>query len=427
MLDLVVNHFEFPELPTMDAYSGEELYQYGLPIKDRPRNAYRKNQRQNYFIEIGNFHNFNQNNIHKKAKNNNNNPPILIPIEKILIKEYINKPNENFNKIQNAERLIEKLEKPPLNIEEIKIDEETKQSKLSEKIQELSQGNENFNYLANGDKHTEVQKDEEFSKRFLEEMPFNEVESFDPFSIKCQICLSKNEDYHNLGCKDNFCTPCIYLLLENYITASYVFPEELLCPLCLSIIPDQLISKLSSESLYNKMLQLREKYKIQKLVADKKALYCPITICEGFGYLLPDEKITACTKCKCSICTNCYKIVHPCITCLEAANALEDSLIENLILSQNWKKCSNCGAFVEKIDGCQFVRCCSSLCKGVNALCYLCGKTLIEAQHYSHYKLKGPFGNTCNTLDGIDEEIVINAPDQNVQVNDLDPDDCNIF
>jgi hypothetical protein len=27
------------------------------------------------------------------------------------------------------------------------------------------------------------------------------------------------------------------------------------------------------------------------------------------------------------------------------------------------------------------------------------------AQHYSHYKSKGPYSNTCNTLDGIPENI----------------------
>lgn len=418
----------------MDAYSGEELYQYGLPIKNRSKNAYRKNQIQNYFIEIGNFHNFNQNNMHFKAKNYNN-APILLSVEKILIKEYINKPNKNFEEIDKIKKPIKKLEKleKPLNIEEIKIEEkENIQAELLENIQEMSQDNKIISNFVNDDKYNKEQKDEEFSKQFLEEMPFNKVESFEPFSIKCQICLSKNEYYHNLGCQDYFCTSCIYLLLENYISTSYVFPEELLCPSCLSTIPDQLISKLSSESLYTKMLELREKLRIQKLVSDKKAFYCPKPKCEGFGHLLLDEKITACTKCKCSICTSCNKPLHPLATCEEAISVLEDSQIEDLVLSQNWKKCPNCGAFVEKSDGCQFVKCYSSICKGVNALCYLCGRSLIEAQHYSHYKLKGPFGNTCNTLDGIDEQTISNIQDHNQLGNNPGPayyegDECNIF
>ncbi|MEH8544558.1 hypothetical protein RAG72_26330, partial [Klebsiella pneumoniae] len=61
------------------------------------------------------------------------------------------------------------------------------------------------------------------------------------------------------------------------------------------------------------------------------------------------------------------KAVHPGITCEEAAANSEDSQIEDLLLSQNWKKCPTCGVPVEKIDGCQFVTCTSPLCKGSNA------------------------------------------------------------
>ncbi|MEH9030940.1 IBR domain-containing protein, partial [Klebsiella pneumoniae] len=224
----------------------------------------------------------------------------------------------------------------------------------------------------------------------------------EPFSIKCSICFTKKEDFHNLGCKDNFCKSCISLLLENYILSSYVFPDEILCPICSASIPDKLVLKLSSEDIYNKMLELREKLKVQKLIAQNKAMHCPLPNCEGFGHLIPDEKITACNKCKCSICTACKKAVHPGITCEEAAANSEDSQIEDLLLSQNWKKCPTCGVPVEKIDGCQFVTCTSPLCKGSNALCYLCGRFLIEAQHFNHYKTKGPFGDTCNTFEGIE-------------------------
>ncbi|OMJ68483.1 hypothetical protein SteCoe_34049 [Stentor coeruleus] len=409
MFDIFINNFEFFELPAIDSYSGEEIYQYKVPIKNRSRNPYRKNKKQSFFIKLGNIHNFNPNKIHFKAKNSNV-APIMIPV--ILIKECINMPNIFLKKTHNIKTLREKFEKP------------------EEKIQELTQNNENITFISNDDNHAKKYKNEQFSKLFLEEMPFNKVESFEPFSIICQICLSKSEDYNHIGCKDNFCTSCIFLLLENYITSSYVFPEELLCPSCLSIIPDELIKKISSESLYNKMLEQREKLEIQKLVTEKKAFYCPINICEGFGYLLPNEKITACKKCKFSFCIDCNKSVHPLVAC--EVSTLEDSKIEDLIQSQNWKKCPNCGVFIEKIHGCQFVKCNSSLCKGVNALCYLCGKSLNDSQHFSHYKTKGPCGNTCNTLDGIDDEIISNVIDYNQPGNNIVPaifqnGNCNIF
>lgn len=363
MPDFVKNNFGFEELPTNNEDSDEEIPQFRFSIKKDLKNLYRKNQEQKYLKEGENFQPFNQNNF--KAK--------IIQIE------------------------------------------------FSEEDKEFLQDNEKINYLTNNDKLIQEQKDAEFSKQFLEEMPFNELESFEPFSIKCQLCLSKNEDYHNLGCKDNFCISCIYLLLENYITTSYVFPEEILCPLCLSTIPDELIRKLSSESLYDKMLEIREKLRIQKLVSYNKAFYCPVPICEGYGHLLLDEKITACIKCKFSVCTSCKRAVHPCITCEEAACASEDSEFEEFLRSANWKKCPNCGAFVEKVDGCHFVLCHSALCKGAYALCYLCGRSLTEKQHHSHFSLNGPFGNTCNTLDGIDESNSIPCPARPLNLNDHRP------
>lgn len=47
----------------------------------------------------------------------------------------------------------------------------------------------------------------------------------------------------------------------------------------------------------------------------------------------------------------------------------------------------------------------------------MCGRFVIEAQHFSHYKTKGPFGDTCNTLDGIPEDIDPNlvVPGANIE------------
>ena len=240
----------------------------------------------------------------------------------------------------------------------------------------------------------------------LKDLPFYSLEALDPYSISCKICLrKKQENYHDLGCFDNFCIDCISLLLINYINSSFVFPDEVLCPVCMKTIPDQIIKKFIPEETYEKMLQLRENLKIQKLVAMKKAIYCPVKDCEGFGHLIPDEKITACNKCKYSLCALCGKTVHPGILCEEFESVEEDLVLNEFYRVNNIKKCPTCGVGVQKIDGCQFIVCHSPLCKGNNALCYLCGRFVIEDQHFSHYKTNGPFGDTCNTLDGLTEEV----------------------
>lgn len=276
MPDLITNSKDFQEWPR--AYSDERHSQYEFPIEICSKSTHQK-----YLKEVENFHNFKAKKFFKTQ---------IKKLAKIaLIKE--SRPIKGFEKILNKKSSIEKLVKSKENYNN--EEEKNIHIELEDKRIKLIQYNEKNNHLENNDKLIQEQKDEGFSKLFLEEMPFNKVETFEPFSIKCQICSSKKEDYHNLGCEDNFCTSCIYLLLENYITTSFVFPEEILCPVCFSTIPDPLISKFSSKSLYCKMLELREKQTIQKLVSEKKALYyCPIPKCEGFGHLFPDEKITAC-------------------------------------------------------------------------------------------------------------------------------------
>ena len=240
---------------------------------------------------------------------------------------------------------------------------------------------------------------------YLKEAPFYSLVTIEPHSHKCQICVTKKEDYHHLGCDDKLCNSCITLLLHNYIDTSYVFPDEIICPLCTKSIPDEIIKKFAEAEAYEKMLKLRESLKVQKLVSQNKAFYCPKLGCEGYAHLITNEKISACITCKTTICNSCKNHVHVGITCEEAKELTRDTEMEEFLLGMNWRRCPTCGSGVEKIEGCQFITCQSPVCKGKNALCYLCGRFVIEAQHFSHYKTKGPFGDTCNTFDGIPEDV----------------------
>ena len=251
----------------------------------------------------------------------------------------------------------------------------------------------------------EVLSKQEILINQLKESPFYEEEEFDPYHIHCKICVTKMTDYHHLPCKHGFCVPCLSLLFLNHVDSSIVLPEDITCPECSTTIPENIVNKFTSYETYQKIISLRYKIKFQLLVAQDKAVTCPVPDCIGYAHIIPGEKITACNKCKCSLCCLCKSAVHPGITCEESRLNGKDAALEELILSQNWKKCPTCGVPVEKIDGCQFLYCDSLICKGRNNMCYICGRFVIEAQHFSHYQTKGPFGDTCNTLDGIPEDI----------------------
>jgi len=68
------------------------------------------------------------------------------------------------------------------------------------------------------------------------------------------------------------------------------------------------------------------------------------------------------------------------------------------------KKCPSCSFLIERSDGCNFMTCISAVCSRKTFFCFLCGKSLKYSQHFKHYRYKGPFGDTCNTLDGESDE-----------------------
>ena len=67
------------------------------------------------------------------------------------------------------------------------------------------------------------------------------------------------------------------------------------------------------------------------------------------------------------------------------------------------EKCPYCASIVEKIDSCHFFKCHSNVCREnpKRCMCYLCEKGLQEKHHYSHYKNTWPYGQSCNSIEGI--------------------------
>lgn len=54
-------------------------------------------------------------------------------------------------------------------------------------------------------------------------------------------------------------------------------------------------------------------------------------------------------------------------------------------INQNYKKCPNCNAPIEKTRGCYTMRCFSPTCQGKTFFCYLCGEKLTPQTEKEHY------------------------------------------
>jgi hypothetical protein len=241
-------------------------------------------------------------------------------------------------------------------------------------------------------------------ERFLtfEEMPLKDTYDFDKFHIKCKICYKLSSNYHEITCKHTYCNDC-FIQFCNFLLESFnFFPEDLKCPECQVLFEEKLFIRYLKYEDSSRLASLREKVKNTRLVNDGKAKPCPMPDCPGIGHILIAEETTACNKCRTTLCISCGLCYHPGITCEESLKS-NDHDFELFITNSKMKKCPTCGVLVEKLDGCQFLYCSSPTCKRQSFLCNLCGKKLTEALHHNHFKTKGPYGDSCNTLDGIQD------------------------
>ena len=237
-------------------------------------------------------------------------------------------------------------------------------------------------------------------------LPFFSLPILDPYNIHCPICYSKSLEFLTLPCEHRFCLYCSSQYLLSLLGSCLVTSDMLVCPCCTTAIDDPTIETAIGPSEFARLAQLREKLTVERLVAANKAFYCPSESCSGYAHTFEVSDVATCTKCLTTMCKHCKLGAHPGLPCEEFDPSTDEMReLEAFLNSLQWKKCAYCGQGIEKVSGCQFVRCKSPVCASTdNAICYLCGKGLKEKHHHSHYRSKGPYSNTCNGLEGIEDE-----------------------
>ncbi|PIN13541.1 hypothetical protein CDL12_13838 [Handroanthus impetiginosus] len=203
-----------------------------------------------------------------------------------------------------------------------------------------------------------------------------------PSTFMCEICADEKPGtdlFRVLGCDHSYCSECVgkYVaskLQENIITID--------CPVsccngflepyhCHSILPKQVFDRWG-DALCESVILASEKF------------YCPYKDCSA---LLIDDGDrndviveTECPECKRFFCVQCKVPWHYGIDCLEfqklaGERSEEDIMLMNLANSNKWMRCSKCKFYVEKSEGCLFMK-----CRCGHSFCYNCGATLRE--HY---------------------------------------------
>ena len=205
--------------------------------------------------------------------------------------------------------------------------------------------------------------------------------------FKCKICILEFsvEEGITLDCDDRFCKLCLDTYIKDLIYSNKVTENEFCCPICLKEISSFVVQGNFSQEVYEKYLDFKMNYyKPTKNYVFKK---CPF--CESLMEIYVETKSVNCKGCNKTFCPQCNE-PHTSKNCRSTKNSIEI----------HEKVCPKCGEAVEMINGCNFMKCPWPQCKN-SFFCYVCLKPLSRLQHYSHYFTKGPYGNTCNTLEGI--------------------------
>ncbi|PRQ47103.1 putative transcription factor C2H2 family [Rosa chinensis] len=198
----------------------------------------------------------------------------------------------------------------------------------------------------------------------------------------CEICVedkSANELFGIQNCCHSYCTVCVvnYVvskLQENITGISCPVPD------CRgSLEPEHCQSILPSEVFDRWLCALCE-----ALVLESEKFYCPFKDCSAM--LIDDGKEVVreseCPNCRRLFCAQCKVSWHAGFDCAEFQNLNkderenEDILLRNLADKKKWRRCTNCQYYVEKSDGCSYMK-----CRCGYAFCYNCGVTAPLASH----------------------------------------------
>ena len=224
------------------------------------------------------------------------------------------------------------------------------------------------------------------------EIPKETLDSFQDPEI-CPICYSNKINKNNIAqknCRHKFCDECIKTYLTKKIIDGEVLKITCLMGGCKNVYTQEQIQANVAPNIFNKYIKF---YNIQKKLQNPNHLYinCAAVDC---------EELVDCTNINegnvtCSLghifCRKCFKIgghlpnEPPC--------NIDDLNVEffNELNKQNsynvrvkYKQCPKCKVLIEKIDGCNQMRCINC---GYN-FCWLCMREY-TSNHYSIYNSRG--------------------------------------
>ena len=211
--------------------------------------------------------------------------------------------------------------------------------------------------------------------------------------VSCQICQEDVlvSDSITLECDHRFCADCIKDFITQELKSCNL--KGLGCPDCSKKITyDEIKANVDKDTFELYLVLTTRGYKPDDMTCYLKECF----ICGAFYEIPKNLKLFECLNCKRSYCPQCNNN-HPGVSCAEYLSKAQPNFGDMMIV-----QCPKCKEAINlDPNGCNFVKCMWSGC--LNNFCALCLESLEPSAHYTHYQRSGPFGKTCNTLDGLSQ------------------------
>lgn len=200
----------------------------------------------------------------------------------------------------------------------------------------------------------------------------------------CEICVEPTPYTAAFfimgGCTHSYCSDCMVRYVASKLQDNIT---QIRCPApscpgllepdhCRSLLPKEVFDRWGN-ALCEAVLLASQKY------------YCPFKDCSALLFIDGDEEMTItesdCPNCQRLFCVKCKVPWHVGIKCEEFQKLnkdereKEDIMLMQLAKKKNWIRCPKCRFYVEKSQGCLFMR-----CRCGYTFCYNCGAPLTN--HY---------------------------------------------
>ncbi|KAI6679799.1 hypothetical protein NL676_033680 [Syzygium grande] len=201
-------------------------------------------------------------------------------------------------------------------------------------------------------------------------------------SFVCEICVEPRTGgdlFRIKGCSHAYCNDCVAKYVASKLQDNVT---RIGCPVsgcggvleavyCRSILPPEVFDRWGNALC-------------EALILEAERFYCPFRDCSALlirdgGEVVRDSE---CPNCRRMFCAQCRVPWHMGVGCEEfqrlneGERGREDIMLKKLAEEKHWRRCPKCSFYVQKIDGCAFVKC---RC-GVE-FCYRCG-TQAQVSHY---------------------------------------------